>query len=130
MYGLQKRSLEVNEMFIAKYQFAPDRQRSLAPHQDGSQFSFVLTLNEPDVDFTGGGTRFIAEDALYRPGRGNGIIFSGKQLHEGVALTGGTRYILTGFCSYDPEDGSHESYLLSYDPRWDGRLVSSSHEGL
>lgn len=34
----------------------------------------------------------------------------------------GTRYILTGFCSYNIERPTHASYMSTYDKRWDGKL--------
>ena len=144
-FHLKKDYLSVSEMFVAKYEYGPDKQSSLKAHQDGTLFSFILTLNEPDVDFFGGGTRFLEEaprkhsqskeeggggggggGVVYRPTEvGTGIVFCGKQLHEGVSVTGGVRYILTGFCEYNNCDrvGSHESFLEDYDPRWDGILI-------
>lgn len=138
-------------MFVAKYEYGPHKQASLKAHQDGTLFSFILTLNEPDVDFLGGGTRFIhhhqtistvdssnedgqnrgsgsGSGVVYRPSEvGTAIAFCGKQLHEGVPVTSGVRYILTGFCEYNNCDraGSHESFLEEYDPRWDGTTLTN-----
>lgn len=44
-------------MFIAKY--IAGQQAGLKAHKDGTPWSFVITLNEPDVEFEGGGTRFV-----------------------------------------------------------------------
>ena len=174
-FNLKKDYLSVSEMFVAKYEYGPHKQVSLKAHQDGTLFSFILTLNEPDVDFLGGGTRFLhhhrpnsrgdstspthgvgevgcsggssgggsttgsvssgggggtsGSGVVYRPSDvGTAIAFCGKQLHEGVPVTSGVRYILTGFCEYNNCDraGSHESFLEDYDPRWDG--TSSSYK--
>lgn len=54
-YSLDEEYLKVEEMFVAKYEFAENKQSSLAAHQDGTPFSFVLTLNNPGIDFDGGG---------------------------------------------------------------------------
>eukprot|EP01035_Chromulina_nebulosa_P026873 gene26873-35245_t len=59
VFHLKKDFLSVSEMFVAKYEYGPDKQASLKAHEDGTLFSFILTLNEPDVDFFGGGTRFL-----------------------------------------------------------------------
>ena len=129
-YNLDEKYLRIGEMFIAKYEFSAGKQSSLAAHQDGTPFSFVLSLNQADVDFEGGGTRFVHEEGgrgrIYRPlESGSGIIFSGRKLHEGVAVTRGVRYILTGFCEYYPEDGTHVSYLANYEPQFDGKKEST-----
>lgn len=125
-FGIDEEHLSVAEMFIAKYEYAPGKQHKLDAHQDGTPFSFVITLNQPDEDFSGGGTRFVDEDGgkgvIYRPSHaGSAITFFGKKMHEGVAVTKGVRYILTGFCEYDNEDGSHDSFMSNYDYRWDGK---------
>lgn len=53
------------------------------------------------------------------------MLFSGKNLHEGLAITSGVRYILTGFCEYVHESNSndrspHASFLRDYDVKYDG----------
>jgi predicted 2-oxoglutarate/Fe(II)-dependent dioxygenase YbiX len=107
------------EMFIAKYEFAEGKQTSLKPHVDGTPWSFVIVLNDPGADFDGGGTRFIDDGVTYRPANvGSAIAFSGKNMHEGVAITRGIRYILTGFCTYtDKSDQTHEAFMQCYDAR-------------
>ena len=52
-FELQRDMLEVEDLFIARY--TVEGQTSLAEHEDGSPWSFVLTLNE---GFQGGGTTF------------------------------------------------------------------------
>ena len=50
-------------------------------------------------------------------------------LFVGVAVTGGVRYILTGFCAYDTEP-THEAYAAEYDARWDGKACADGvHTG-
>lgn len=90
----QNDSHQPGELFVAKYEFCEGKQSSLGPHRDGTPWSFVITLNQPDVDFVGGGTRLldegvVGEDGLptgvvHRPTDAGGIVaFNGKGLHEG-----------------------------------------------
>ena len=90
----------------------------------------------------------------YRPSdKGTAVIFSGKNQHEGVAVTNGTRYILTGklqlytntysyiihhtyhtfmyilcirigFCNYIDPDKSHTQFLSTYQPQYDGHAAT------
>ena len=86
--------------------------------------------------FTGGGTHFIHNNITCKPQKaGNAVLFSGKNLHEGVAVTTGIRYILTGFCEYTYHvidndhtinnntnmlNNAHDSFMNDYDPIYDG----------
>jgi hypothetical protein len=45
-------------------------------------------------------------------------------LTEGVPITSGVRYILTGFCNYVEPDFSHQKFMASYDPLYDGSAAS------
>lgn len=74
-----------------------NNQKSLDYHTDGSQFSFIITLNE---EFEGGGTKFLSDGETYKLNKGDCLIFNGKNKHCGVKITSGTRYILTGFINY------------------------------
>lgn len=57
---------------------------------------------------------------------GAAVLFSGKNLHEGLPVTSGVRYILTGFCEYvneiDPDNKTspHSLFLRDYDSKYDG----------
>lgn len=90
-YSLPRHSLGTNEIFVAKYEVGS--QTRLEQHTDDSEFSFVVALND---DFEGGGTLF-EKKRLARPRAGTLTIFSGQTRHEGLAVTSGTRFILTGF---------------------------------
>ena len=81
--------------------------RELEAHQDGSEFSFVLALNEQS-EFQGGGTKFLEIDGepVFRPDRGFATLFSGKNRHCGMAISSGTRYVLAGFLSYADPGGN------------------------
>ena len=100
-YDLDPLKLGISEVFIAKY--APSGQRSLAQHVDGSDFSFVVALND---GFTGGGTKFV-NGSVKQPDMGSAVGFCGQTKHQGLAVTSGTRYILAGFMTYATPDGCH-----------------------
>ena len=74
----------------------------------------------------GGGTHFVHSNTTYRPsGIGTAVLFSGKNLHLGVSVTSGTRYILTGFCDYfNPKDFSHECFMAGYNETYDGAAAN------
>ena len=102
-FHLDPTFLGIGEIFIAKYSASiQNHQRHLKAHTDGSDFSFVVALND---DFEGGGTRFIKSNIVERPPPGTAIAFCGKTRHEGIAVTKGTRYILAGFMKYGSSRG-------------------------
>ena len=102
-FNLDKNLLGIYEVFIARYSAEIEsHQRHLELHADGSDFSFVITLNG---GFTGGGTIFNQTGAVYNPGPGGAIAFCGKRFHGGAHVTGGTRYILAGFLNYGEPSG-------------------------
>lgn len=126
-FDISEDHLSVAELFIAKYEFKEGKQKKLDPHVDGTPYSFVVSLNDPLVEFTGGGTRFIESDTTYRPSKvGTAVLFSGKNMHEGVAVTSGIRYILTGFCYYRNPDKSHRTFLTNYLSEHDGSAAGGS----
>ena len=118
------------ELFVVKYEFrSADQQSGLKPHIDGTPWSFVVTLND-SKEYGFGGTRFIHSGATYRPAKpGTAVMFSGKNLHEGIEVTSGVRYILTGFCEYVDECDEdhptpHSVFLKSYDRVYDGEAAA------
>ena len=46
MYNLNENKLGVNEIFVVKYKY--DLQNSLEKHTDGSDFSFIISLNDSE----------------------------------------------------------------------------------
>ena len=125
-FDLDVDALDCAELFVAKYEYKEGAQRALGAHVDGTPFSFVVALNDPSTAFDGGGTRFTESGVTYRPARqGSAVIFSGKNEHEGVAVTGGTRYILTGFCSFTSTDRGHATFLAGYDRVYDGSAATA-----
>lgn len=99
MYKINKNKLLINEMFVVKYSM--DGQRELEYHEDGSEFSFIIGLNE---EYNGGGTTFEFNKDNIKLKKGSGLIFSGQNTHKGEYLKDGTRYILTGFINYGEEN--------------------------
>jgi len=129
-FGLNEDFLCIGELFVAKYECKEGKQKSLGAHQDGTPWSFVIALNCPSTEFTGGGTHFVNEKTTYRPKEaGTAVIFSGKNLHSGVEVTSGTRYILTGFCNYFDTDTSHDHFLTNYVKEFDGSAARCSNNG-
>ena len=98
MYSIKSSNLGVNELFIAKY--SHNEQYKLNEHEDGSEFSFIIALND---NFKGGGTHFVHDNNTIKLNKGACLVFSGQNTHSGLTVTSGTRYILTGFINYKYE---------------------------
>jgi len=105
MYNINSYELGINEFFVAKYQNKKNKQSSLDSHVDGSEFSFIIALND---DYEGGGTYFTELDETIKLKTGDCLIFSGQNRHKGVKVTTGTRYILTGFMNYKSYKYCHD----------------------
>ena len=86
--------LILDDCFVAKYD--PDGQPSFEAHEDSSDWSFVIVLND---NFEGGGTRFesLPGKPVYQPPAGCAIGFNGQNRHSGLSVTQGVRYILAGY---------------------------------
>ena len=98
IFELEPNLLEITEIFIAKYDGnALNAQKSLDKHTDGSEFSFVLALND---SYVGGGTHFVEEEKTIRLNTGDVLMFCGQTEHAGLPVTSGKRYILAGFINY------------------------------
>lgn len=84
--------------FVVRYK--PDEQASLRPHHDASSYSLTIALNQPGIDYEGGGTRFVRYNcSVVNTKIGWTTIFPGRvtHLHEGLTTTAGTRYIFVTF---------------------------------
>lgn len=99
-YNIDSMFLGIRDLFIVKYS-VDKGMKELEYHEDGSIFSFVITLND---DFEGGGTRFINIDKDITSTAGNCVIFCGKNTHGGIKITSGTRYIIAGFLDLYSKD--------------------------
>ncbi|XP_061128081.1 procollagen-lysine,2-oxoglutarate 5-dioxygenase 1 isoform X1 [Syngnathus typhle] len=84
--------------FVVRYK--PDEQPLLEPHHDASTFTINIALNSKEVDYQGGGCRFIRYDcAVEAPRKGWAIMHPGRltHYHEGLPTTSGVRYIAVSF---------------------------------
>uniref|UniRef100_A0A8C2ZV89 procollagen-lysine 5-dioxygenase n=1 Tax=Cyclopterus lumpus TaxID=8103 RepID=A0A8C2ZV89_CYCLU len=84
--------------FVVRYR--PDEQPSLRPHHDSSTFTINVALNSKDVDYEGGGCRFLRYDCqVESPRKGWSFMHPGRltHYHEGLPTTRGTRYIMVSF---------------------------------
>ena len=89
--------LLVTDLFIARYD--NNKQNSLKRHTDGSEYSFVIALND---NFEGGGTRINSKDIKLKTGEC--LIFCGKNYHSGIKVVSGVRYIIAGFIEIISKD--------------------------
>lgn len=105
MYDTPVADIGLNEMFIAKYE--PTKQSHLTEHCDGSEFSFVLALND---NYEGGGTHFLSTNQSVHLHQGDILVFAGQNEHKGLETTKGTRYIVAGFLHYVSRDYCCYSY--------------------
>jgi predicted 2-oxoglutarate/Fe(II)-dependent dioxygenase YbiX len=89
----------LNERFRF-YRYDPGQR--FAPHLDGcfqrdngeqSHFTFLVYLND---DFEGGATAFHESRVrlLVRPERGKALVFHHRQIHEGMPVIDGRKYVL------------------------------------
>uniref|UniRef100_A0A8C1NH60 procollagen-lysine 5-dioxygenase n=1 Tax=Cyprinus carpio TaxID=7962 RepID=A0A8C1NH60_CYPCA len=84
--------------FVVRYR--PDEQPSLRPHHDSSTFTINIALNRKDIDYEGGGCRFLRYDCkVESPRKGWSFMHPGRltHYHEGLPVTRGTRYIMVSF---------------------------------
>lgn len=107
IYLINPKHIGITELFVVKYTIGG--QTYLKKHRDGSEFSFVVKLND---EFTDGGTYFSNaiidndEKTNFSPQMdiGDCLVFSGQNKHQALKITNGTRYILTGFLHWKNED--------------------------
>lgn len=104
-YKIPSEFLIIDEVFVVKYSM--NGQKLLRAHEDGSDFSFIITLNK---NFLGGGTHFVYLKEDITCSIGETIIFCGKNKHKGIEITKGTRYILTGFLSFNKKGYCNRVY--------------------
>ena len=95
MYNILSKDIGISEIFIVKYSIGG--KKYLDKHKDGSEFSFIISLNN---DYSGGGTFLYYINKHILLSTGQCLLFSGQSLHSGIAITSGERWILTGFLYY------------------------------
>lgn len=84
--------------FMVRYK--PDEQPSLRPHHDSSTYTINLALNRPNIDYQGGGCRFLRYNCSVTDTRLGWLLMHPGRLthyHEGLPVTNGTRYIMISF---------------------------------
>ncbi|XP_023134789.1 procollagen-lysine,2-oxoglutarate 5-dioxygenase 1 isoform X2 [Amphiprion ocellaris] len=84
--------------FVVRYK--PDEQPLLVPHHDASTFTINIALNSKDIDYQGGGCRFLRYDcSIQAPRKGWALMHPGRltHYHEGLPTTAGVRYIAVSF---------------------------------
>ncbi|XP_041859070.1 procollagen-lysine,2-oxoglutarate 5-dioxygenase 1 isoform X2 [Melanotaenia boesemani] len=84
--------------FVVRYK--PNEQPLLTPHHDASTFTVNIALNSKDVDYQGGGCRFLRYNcSINAPRKGWALMHPGRltHYHEGLPTTAGTRYIAVSF---------------------------------
>jgi len=84
--------------FTVRYK--PDEQPFLRPHHDTSTYTINVALNRPEIDYQGGGVRFVRYNCSVLNTRVGWILMHPGRLthlHEGLQVTGGTRYITVTF---------------------------------
>ena len=87
----------INISFIVKYELG--KQEFLKSHHDNSTYTVGITLNEPNVDFKGGGTRFVKQNTTVQGKKGYATLHPGRltHYHEGIPITEGKRFIFITF---------------------------------
>ena len=110
LFKINNKLLEIQELFIAKYDGdKSNSQKSLIKHVDGSEFSFIIALND---NYKGSGTYFLKNKKKILLNKGDVVIFCGQTEHAGLPVTQGVRYILPGFIYYgkcEQQDDSDDS---------------------
>lgn len=84
--------------FVVKYH--PQGQSSLRPHHDSSTFTINVALSRPGIDHQGGGCKFLRYNcSVVATKLGWTFMHPGRltHWHEGLEVTGGTRYIVVSF---------------------------------
>lgn len=84
--------------FVVRYR--PGEQDHLKPHNDASTYTINIALNKPDIDFEGGGCRFLRRNcSVTKTKKGWAMMHPGRltHFHEGLKVTKGTRYIMVTF---------------------------------
>jgi len=96
LYAYKTKSYNIS--FIVRYKFG--EQTKLSPHHDASVYTTNTALNTQDVDYEGGGCRFVFSDVtITHTKKGYTNLHPGRlsHYHEGLQITSGTRYILVSF---------------------------------
>jgi len=91
-------SWNIRDIFINKYDCAHNAN-GLSPHKDGSHITLNIALNDKS-EYENGGTKFIDDNEVISLDKGEMLIHCGKELHTGVQITKGTRYVMVIFMDF------------------------------
>ena len=97
--GVFASDLRLHDLFLVKYEVKADgsSQQHLAPHTDGSTWTFSMGLNDPG-EYEGGGCKFHEHDiGVVHSSPTTTLVHYGQLRHEGLKITRGKRYLLVGF---------------------------------
>uniref|UniRef100_A0A8C6T9C7 Procollagen-lysine, 2-oxoglutarate 5-dioxygenase 3 n=1 Tax=Neogobius melanostomus TaxID=47308 RepID=A0A8C6T9C7_9GOBI len=98
--------------FVVRYR--PDEQPSLRPHHDSSTFTVNIALNSKNIDYEGGGCRFLRYScSVEAPRKGWSFMHPGRltHYHEGLPTTSGT--VTSWFPSSTPEPFPWRRFRMS-----------------
>ncbi len=109
LFEINPQIVSVNEIFISKYSM--NGQKKLRTHRDGSEFSFIIALND---DYSGGGTKFENLNKTIEFNTGDCLVFCGQEKHKGIKITSGTRYIIAGFLGIIKNDDFCDKWAQVY----------------
>ena len=107
-YNVPSNILKATDLFLVRYD--SNLQNKLKKHKDGSEFSFIIALNN---DFTGGGT--CINKTINKLDTGKCLIFCGQNRHSGIKINSGTRYIVAGFIEIIDRGFCGDRYELAFD---------------
>lgn len=99
LYGIPIPNVDINnsDIFVVKYEM--NAQQELEPHIDGSDVTISIMLSD-SKDYMGGGTQFDSDKFVYYLEKGDILIHNGKDMHAGLKITKGTRYVLVMFINF------------------------------
>lgn len=100
-FGLKRYRLSPSDLFVVKYNAVHGQQNDLKPHRDGSEFSYIIMLNDA---YEGGGTYFVHNNVTIHQPTGSVLVFCGKNHHGAMPVTKGVRYLMAGFLRYGTRD--------------------------
>ena len=120
--GLNSELLQIQDMFVVRYDGGEDEEdgvkpeapgfNQLKPHEDESIISLTIALNDMK-DYDGGGLFIASTGDLLNGDAGTVLGFAGGLLHGGYPVQKGTRFILTVFLYVDENSsGLENGYVL------------------
>eukprot|EP00123_Amoebidium_parasiticum_P021486 comp68249_c0_seq1/m.48066 comp68249_c0_seq1/g.48066 ORF comp68249_c0_seq1/g.48066 comp68249_c0_seq1/m.48066 type:complete len:353 (-) comp68249_c0_seq1:124-1182(-) len=97
--------------FVVRY--TSHVQASLDEHVDGGDMTFNLMLSDLN-DYESGGTYIRPFEKTVRINKGRLLLHPARIRHAGIAITGGTRYILVGFLRVEFQDRDPDFFFNTW----------------